>query len=290
MLNKTLTADKVKQIHLVSKKLVDTLFAGNYHSVFRGPGLEFHEVREYQIGDDARFIDWNVTSRAPGPYMKTFKEERELILLSLVDVSASLQTGSGGNTKLETAALIFGMLGLAAVANNDRVGSLFFSDSIESIVSPQKGKKHVLRQISQLMSGGYEGHGSCLSAALRTAADILKSRSIVVILSDFRTTGFWKDLTILAKKHDVIAIRITDPLDRVFPQSGLIDLEDTETGESLTVYGASGRFREKYNEFWEYQRLNWLNNCGQIKVDTLEVDTGDDPGLKLMQFFERRKV
>lgn len=286
---RALSAEKVRHIHLVSKKLVDTLFAGNYHSVFKGPGLEFNEVREYQLGDDARFIDWNVTSRSTGPYLKTFKEERELVLLAVVDVSSSLMIGTGGRTKTETAALLFGMLGLAAVANNDRVGSLLFSDSIASITPPQKGKKHVLRQISQLMNYTGSGNGSDLSGALKSAAEILKSRSIVVILSDFRTTGYWRDLTILARKHDVIAIRISDPLDRSFPRSGLIDLKDNETDATLTVFGSSRKFQEQYAEYWDYQRLSWLNNCQQNGIDTLDVGTEDDPGLRLMQFFERRR-
>jgi uncharacterized protein (DUF58 family) len=287
---KALTAEKVRKIHLVSKKLVDTLFAGNYHSVFKGPGLEFHEVREYQMGDDARFIDWNVTSRTTGPYLKTFKEERELVLFAVVDVSPSLSIGSQGKTKMETAGLLFGMLGLAAVANNDRVGSLLFSDKIESVIPPQKGKNHVLRQILQLLNTENTGRGSDLSSALRMASEILKSRSIIVVLSDFRTTGFWKDLAILAKKNDVIAVRVSDPLDRHFPEAGLIDLEDPETGDTLAVFGASTRFQEKYNEYWEYQRLSWLNNCQQYGIDTLDVGTEEDPGLKLMQFFDRRKV
>ena len=289
MIQKSEISRKVRQFQLISRKLVDSLFAGNYHSVFKGPGLEFHDVREYMPGDDARFIDWNVSSRTNVPYLKTFREEREMLLEIIVDVSSSLRIGSGEQSKLDVAGIVFALMGFSAVANNDRIGSVFFSDRVESVISPMKGKKHVLRQISNLLSSSFEGKGSNLALALRSASENMKRRGIVVILSDFKMSGYWKELSLLSRRHDVLAIRITDPLDWQFPKTGLIDLEDSETGEGLSVYGSSRRFRKEYEDFWELQRINWLNGCRQCGVDTLEISTEEEPAKKLLQFFERRK-
>lgn len=279
---------KVKNLHLISGKLVESFFAGNYRSVFKGPGLEFDEVREYISGDDTRFIDWNVSSRMGVPYTKTFREEREVVLQVLIDISASLSTGAGSVSKQDTAGMIFALLAFAAVANNDRVGSLLFSDRIEKSVQPMKGKKHVLKQISTVLSVKAEGLGSDLSLAFRSTAESMKRRGICVILSDFRAASYWSELTVLSSKHDVIAIRITDPIDRIFPRSGLIELQDPETGETILGYGRSAKFREQYAEFWEIERLNWINGCRRIGVDTLEISTEDDVAKKLMEYFNRR--
>lgn len=279
---------RVKQLHLISGKLVESFFAGNYRSVFKGPGLEFDEVREYNAGDDMRFIDWNVSSRMGTPYTKTFREEREVVLQVLIDISASLSTGAGSVSKQDTAGMIFALLAFAAVANNDRVGSLLFSDRIEKSVQPMKGKKHVLKQISTVLSAEAEGIGSDLALAFRSAAEMMKRRGICVILSDFRSADYWSELTVLSSKHDVIAIRITDPVDRQYPHSGLIQLRDPETGESIFGFGRSQKFRDEYAEFWEVERLNWINGCRRIGVDTLEIDTEDDVAVKLMAYFKRR--
>ena len=236
MIREELSA-RVRHLHVRSRKLVESLFAGNYHSVFKGPGLEFDEVRDYEYGDDVRFIDWNVSSRMGSPYSKTFREERELILFLVVDVSASLSMGSGDVDKREVAGNLFALLALAAVANNDRVGSLLFSDRIESHVVPMKGRKHVLRQISEVLGYKAGGRGTNLAQALRTAHQSLKRKSIVVILSDFRSDGYQSELALLSRKHDVIAIRLTDPLDGDFPPTGLLELEDPESGDSFTVWG-----------------------------------------------------
>lgn len=279
---------RVKQLHLISGKLVESFFAGNYRSVFKGPGLEFDEVREYIAGDDTRFIDWNVSSRMGTPYTKTFREEREVVLQVLIDISASLSTGAGSVSKQETAGMIFALLAFAAVANNDRVGSLLFSDRIEKSVQPMKGKKHVLKQISTVLSAEAEGIGSDLALAFRSTAEMMKRRGICVILSDFRSADYWSELTVLSSKHDVIAIRITDPVDRHYPRSGLIQLKDPETGEIIFGYGRSQKFSDEYAEFWEVERLNWLNGCRRIGVDTLEINTEDDVAAKLMEYFNRR--
>lgn len=280
---------RVRRLHVRSRKLVESLFAGNYHSVFKGPGLEFDEVRDYEYGDDVRFIDWNVSSRMGAPYSKTFKEERELILLVLVDVSASLSMGSGSIDKREVAGNLFALLALAAVANNDRVGSLLFSDKTERLVVPMKGRRHVLRQISEVLGYNGAGRGSNLALALKTASQTLKRKSIVVVLSDFRSEGYQSELALLARKHDVIAIRLTDPLDKEFPATGLIELEDPETGEGFTAWGRSAALRKEYSDFWDDHRRLWLNECRTAGVDTLEVGTDDEPADQLQAFFRRRR-
>lgn len=288
-MDKTTLSKKVKQFHLVSRKLVDTLFAGNYHSVFKGPGLEFNDVREYMPGDDSRFIDWNVSARTPFPYTKTFKEEREMTLQMVVDISPSLHIGSGHSSKKDVAGMVFAILAFAAEANNDRVGSILFSDKVDQIISPQKGKKHILRQISTVLGTRDSGKGSNLALALRSVSELMKRRGIVVILSDFKTSGYWKELSLLSHRHDVIAIRITDPMDEKFPLKGFIELEDPETGDTLAAFGGSRRFKKKYSDFWELQKIAWQNGCKKIGIDILEVSTEDDPALKLMQFFDRRR-
>ncbi len=281
-------SNKVKHLHFISRKLVDTIFAGNYHSVFKGPGLEFDEVREYAWGDDPRFIDWNVTSRMSGPYTKTFREEREVVLQVLVDTSSSLFFSSGQMNKRELAGYVFTLVALAAVANNDKVGSLLFSDRIEEQVPPRKGKKHVLKQITRILSVQEGQKGSNLSLALTTASQTMKRRGICLILSDFRTTGYQKELSLLARKHDVIAIRLTDPLDHDFPSTGLVSLEDPESGLRWQGMGTKG-MRASYRQFWEHERYLWRKECQSAGVDILEISTEDDPAARLLHFFERRK-
>ena len=280
---------RVRRLHVRSRKLVESLFAGNYHSVFHGPGLEFDEVRDYAYGDDVRFIDWNVSSRMAAPYSKTFKEERELILFLLVDMSASLSMGSGETEKREVAGNLFALLSLAAVANDDRVGCLLFTDRIERLIVPRKGRKHTLRQISDVLGYRPSGRGSDLGGALRTAAQTLKRKSIVVVLSDFRSDGYLPDLALLARKHDVIAVRISDPMDQVFPPTGLLELEDPETGEGFTAWGRSAALRKEYAEFWDDHRRAWMDGCRGSGVDTLEVGTDEEASEALQAFFRRRR-
>ncbi|MCG8453333.1 MAG: DUF58 domain-containing protein [Spirochaetales bacterium] len=280
---------RVRRLHVRSRKLVESLFAGNYHSVFKGPGLEFDEVRDYQYGDDVRFIDWNVSSRMAAPYSKTFKEERELVLMGVVDVSASLSTGVAGRTKRDTAGNLFALLAMAAVANNDKVGSLLYSDRVERLVVPMKDRKHVLRQISEVLGHHPRGRGSDLALALKTTAQNLKRKSIVVVLSDFRSQGYQSELALLARKHDVIAIRITDPTDYSFPEVGLVEAEDPETGKGFSAWGHSKSLRKEYSDFWDDERRAWLKNCRAIGADTLEVSTEEEPADSLLAFFRRRR-
>lgn len=279
----------MRRLHFHSRKLVEGLFAGNYHSVFKGPGLEFDEVREYEYGDDVRFIDWNVSSRMAAPYSKTFKEERELIFLVLVDVSASLSMGSVGIDKRELAGNIFALFALAAEANDDRVGSLLFSNRIERVVVPMKGRRHVLCQISEVLGYQADGRGSDLGLALRTASHLLKRKSIVVILSDFRCDSYQTELTLLSRKHDVIAVRLKDSLDNNFPSTGLLEFLDPENKGSFIARGSSKSLKKQYREFWEEQRQRWLADCRASGTDTLEIGTDEEAAEVLQLFFRRRR-
>ena len=280
---------KIKKIELVAVKLVETLISGNYRSVFHGQGMEFNEVREYMYGDDIRMIDWNVTSRIGSPYTKTFREERELVLFSIIDISSSMFFGSGNVNKHEVIALAFAVLGLAAVYNNDKIGTVFFSDTIEKWVAPKKGRKHVLSLINDLFSSKPKGKGSNLNLALQTVSKYLKKRSICVILSDFKTDNYWDQLSVLSQKHDVIAVKIIDDNDLVFPKTGLVPLKDPETGRILFSMGISDKFRANYRQYRNEDHNKWKHNCRKYGVALLVINTKDDVGFQLYQFFEKRK-
>jgi uncharacterized protein (DUF58 family) len=279
----------VKRIQLVATRLVENLLAGDYRSVFRGPGIEFDEVREYVEGDDARQIDWNVSSRMNSPYTKTFREERELTLTLVVDVSASLMYGPPQVTRREVVAELFALLSLAAAVNNDRVGAVLFSDRIESWVAPKKGKRHVLRLIADTVAVEPKGRGSDLALALRTTGEALKRRGVVIVISDFKTDGYLPDLTLMGRRHDVIAIRIVDPLDREYPVSGLVRLEDPETRRTILATGAAARFRNAYRDYREEQRRSWIADCRRRRIGALEVHTDADPAAQLIRFLDKRK-
>jgi len=279
---------KVKRMRLVSTKLVENLLAGNYRSVFRGPGIEFDEAREYVDGDDARLIDWNVSSRMGTAYTKVFREERELTLFLIVDMSGSLFFGAGDSSRRETESLLVSLLAFAAVANNDRVGACFFTDRIENWLLPKKGKKHALSIIQDMIGFEPKGKGSNLALAIKTAGEALKRRGICVILSDFKTTGYFRDLSTLAHRHDVIAVRIVDPLDTEYPNSGLLQLEDPESSRVILGAGSSRAYRKQYQEFWQLHARQWMRECHRRGVATLEVRTDEDPAQRLIHFFRSR--
>ena len=280
---------RAKQVEIIANKLVETFVSGNYRSVFRGHGIEFDEVREYVAGDDVRLIDWNVTSRMGMPFTKTFREERELVLMLVVDVSSSVYQSPGTVPKHEVESLLFAVLGFSAALNNDRVGALFFTDRIEKWVPPARGRKHVLRLINDLVEIQPKGTGSNLQLALRTVCEALKRRSICFIISDFKTSGYWIELAILSRKNDVVALRVSDPQDTVYPPSGAVELVDPESGESLIAVGTSRSFRKRYHDFWRVQYMSWNARCRRRGVDTVEIGTDDDAGTKLYDFFLRRK-
>lgn len=279
----------VKRIHLVATRLVESILAGDYRSVFRGPGIEFDEVREYVEGDDARQIDWNVSSRMNSPYTKTFREERELTLVLVVDVSASLLSGREQSSRRTVMAELFALFSLAAVVNNDRVGAVLFSDRIESWVAPKKGKRHALRLIADTVSIQPEGRGSDLALALRTTADMLKRRGVVIVISDFKTSNYLPDLTLMGRRHDVIAVRVVDPLDREFPRVGNVRLQDPETRKTLLAPGGSRSFRDAYRQYREDEYRSWLSECRRRRIGTLDISTDHDPAMQLIRYLEKRK-
>jgi uncharacterized protein (DUF58 family) len=283
-----LLARRIRAIQLASVRLVDSLLAGGYRSVFRGQGIELDEVREYSPGDDVRLIDWNVTSRMGSPYTKTFREERELSLFLVGDVSASMYAGSGDVGKEETALIAFATLAFSAVANNDRVGAVLYSDRIEKWVAPAKGRKHIHSLLNDYAGFSASGRGSDLALALRTIGQSLKRRGICVILSDFKTSGYGHELALLARRHDVIAVRIIDRADLELPDIGLIALEDPETRETVSVLGTR-TLRQRYERAALDLRSEWSDNCRRCGAETLEIATSDDPGLKLDEFFQRRR-
>jgi len=263
--------------------------AGNYRSVFRGPGIEFDEVREYVQGDDARLIDWNVSSRLGSAYTKTFREEREMTLFLLVDVSGSVVVSADGGIRKELENFLVALLSLAALRNNDKVGAAFFAERIEKWIPPRKGKHHVLRLLQDIMTFSPKSRGSNLSGALRTVGESLTRRGICVVISDFKTRGYLRELSLLARRHDVIALRVSQPTDYDYPVSGGTFLQDPETGRTILATGQNAGFRKQYRDYWERERLQWLRDCRRLGVSPLEMSTQDDPAARLIQFFKRRK-
>ena len=280
---------RIRNIPLVSSRLVEGFLSGNYRSVFRGPGLEFDEVREYSEGDDVRSIDWNVTSRMGSPYVKTFREEREMALLLMIDVSASLQTGSGTYRKADTAALISALLAHSAIHNNDRVGAVFFSDRIEKWVPPMKGRNHLMRLVQDMASIEPVGRGSDLSLAVACVEQSMKRRGICILVSDFRFPPAFRQMSMLSRRHDLIAVKITDPSDKKMPETGLMELRDPESGKIIKSFGFSSRYRKDFEDFWLADHVFWQRECRRRGIDSLVIDTEDDPARALLSFFRRRK-
>ncbi|MFQ5628135.1 MAG: DUF58 domain-containing protein, partial [bacterium] len=226
---------KVKSIEIQTRGMVNDVFSGEYHSVFKGRGMEFAEVREYQFGDDIRTIDWNVSARMGCPYIKVFDEERELTVMLLVDASRSADFGTQKQMKGEIAAEICALLAFSAIKNNDKVGLIIFTDKIEIFVPPRKGKKHVLRVIRELLYHKPVGAQTDLSLALEYLSRLITRRAVVFLISDFQDENYEQSLRIASRKHDLIAITITDPREVVLPDVGFIELEDAETGETILI-------------------------------------------------------
>jgi len=281
-------AKKVKGIELRTKRVVNDVFSGEYHSVFKGRGIEFAEVREYGIGDDVRFIDWNVTARMGTPFIKTFDEERELTVMLVVDASSSGQFGTRGTLKEELAAEVSAVLAFSAIRNNDRVGLVIFTDRIECYIPPQKGKKHVLRVIREILYFKPEGRNTNISLAIEHVNAILKRKTIVFLISDFFDTGYERALRVTGNKHDLIAVRIRDEREDVLSDSGLVVFEDAETGEIVYVDTSSRTLRKRYWELRQqrYRALHDLfQRCG---VDEIVLSTGTPYEDELNRFFKRR--
>ncbi len=279
---------KVRQIEFSSKKLVDSVFSGEYHSTFKGLGMEFAEVRQYAPGDDVRSIDWNVTARMGEPFIKIFEEERELTVILMVDASASGSFGTAQKFKAEAAAEICATLAFSAIRNNDKVGLFIFTDKVELHIPPKKGKKHVLRIIREILAFSPTGKKTGIRNALDRLNRTTKKRGIVFLVSDFGDEGYDTSMRISAKKHDLIAVRVTDPAEHILPDAGLVRLRDAETGEQILVDSSSLDFRQKYAHAVkrkEGQTLKILRSC---RVDVINVST-DKPSVEPLEKFFRQR-
>lgn len=281
-------AKKVRGIELRTKKLVNDVFTGEYHSVFKGKGIEFAEVREYGVGDDVRLIDWNVTARAGRPFIKTFEEERELTVMLVVDASGSGRFGTRGTFKADLAAEVSAVLAFSAIKNNDRVGLVMFTDRIELFIPPQKGKKHVLRVIREILYFKPEGTKTGISGALGHVSRMLKRKSIVFLISDFMDEGFESALSVSARKHDLIAVTIADEREEALSDSGVVAFEDAETGEVFLADTSSKKVRRRY---WEYRQRRQGELAALFRrygVDRIALRTGQVYENELVRFFRKR--
>lgn len=280
---------RVRRIEIRSRRLVNSLFLGEYHAVFRGRGIEFSEVREYVPGDEVRSIDWNVTARLNVPFVKKFVEERELTVLLLVDVSASGAFGTVPQTKREIAAEITALLALSAINNQDRVGLVAFSDRVEKYVAPAKGQRHVLRLVRELLGVEPHGRGTSIATALDYASHMLNRRAVVFLISDFMDAGEYDaSLRVLARRHDLVAITLTDPRELELPDVGIVELEDAETGERVLVDTADEATRTLYRERAAAARELRERLFRRNSVDAIEIGTGSSYIEPLMRFFRAR--
>lgn len=282
-------AKKIRYIQIYTSKTVNDVLAGEYHSVFKGQGMEFQEVREYQPGDEVRSIDWNVTARIGEPFVKRFVEERELSVIFAVDLSASGAFGSVDKLKNEVAAEICALLAFSAIKNNDKVGLVVFTDEIELFVPPAKGSSHVLRLIRELLEFKPQRTNTNIGEALDYISRITNKKSVVFLVSDFRDTGFDRQLRTIGKRHDVIAVKIEDPLETQLPKVGLVELEDAETGKLIQVDTSSAAVRRKFQAANAARRGELTELLRSIGVDEIDVATNRDYVRDLVKFFRARE-
>ncbi len=280
---------KIRQIEIRTKHLVNDVFSGEYHSVFKGRGMEFAEVREYEPGDEIRSIDWNVTARLGRPYIKRYTEERELTVILMADVSASGHFGTANQMKSEITAEVCALLAYAAIQNNDRVGLLMFTDQIEKFIPPKKGRTHILRVIREVLYTRPEHRGTDIAQALDYLNRLLTRRCIVFIISDFLASDYVKPLRVASKRHDVVAVTVTDPRELDLPGVGLIELEDAETGEEVLVDTRDAEWRRHYAEYNTTIRNDRDQRFRVTGVDAIHIRT-DRPYIDpLLQFFKLRE-
>ena len=281
---------KVRQIEIRTKNVVNDFFGGDYHSNFKGRGMTFSEVREYVPGDDVRSIDWNVTARTGKPHIKIFEEERELSVLILIDVSSSGVFGSKKDLKIDLGVEIAAMLSFSAIKNNDKVGLALFSDKIEKYIPPKKGKKHVLRLITDIVNHDFENSNkrTSIKTAIDFANKISKRKSVIFLISDFIDDNFWNELKFLNFKHDVVGLQIYDSYERNFPNVGIINIHDSETGEDTWIDTTSKKNRDKFQKNSDEKLDKFSMKCKNIGFDLLQINTDDDYIKFLMQFFRSR--
>ncbi len=279
----------IRRIEIRTKRLVNDLFSGEYHSTFKGHGIEFEEVRQYLPGDDIRLIDWNVTARTGYPHIKKFREERELSVIFLVDMSSSGFFGTRERFKEETAAELCAVLAFSAIKNNDKVGMIIFTDRIEKFVPPKKGKAHVLRMIREILYFKPVGTGTSISAALEYFNRVIKKKSVVFLISDFLSEDYIKPLQIANRKHDIIAMKISDPRELSFEDVGLIELEDAETGEVMVIDTGSQEFRLDFAQKAEADNYGLRRSFKLINLDFIQIITNQSYIVPLINFFKLRE-
>ena len=282
-------AQKIRYIQIRTRKAVNDILSGEYKSVFKGQGMEFDEVREYLPGDDVRSIDWNVTARTGEPHVKRFVEERELTVIFLVDLSASGAFGTVRQTKNELAAEICALLAFSAIKNNDKVGLLVFTDTVEMFIPPKKGVRHVLRVIREILYFKPRQTRTDISQALDYLGRVSKRRAVVFLLSDFQGEGFEKPMRVVARKHDLVAVSVSDPLESRLPNVGLVELEDAETGELALVDTGSRAVRKRYEQLARERSNRLAETLAGMDVDQIAVRTDEDYVRKLVNFFTTRE-
>ena len=280
---------QVRKIEIKTRGLSSNIFAGQYHSAFKGRGMTFSEVREYQVGDDVRDIDWNVTARFRRPFVKVFEEERELTVMLLIDVSGSLDFGTTERTKREMATEMAAILAFSAIQNNDKIGVIFFSDRIEKYIPPKKGRKHILYIIHEMLDFKPESKRTNVAAAIEYLTRVMKRRCIAFVVSDFYAeNSFQKELQIANSKHDVVAIQVYDQRAKTLPNVGLMKVKDAETGHEMFIDTASAKLRRAHTEYW-LERMNTLKTTfAQSNVDWVSVATNEDYVKAMMLLFMQR--
>ena len=280
---------KVRRIEIKTRGLSRNIFAGQYHSAFKGRGMAFSEVREYQYGDDIRDIDWNVTARYVRPYVKVFEEERELTVMLLIDVSGSRDFGSVNVMKKEVITEIAATLAFSAIQNNDKIGVVFFSDKIEKFIPPQKGKKHILYVIRELIDFQPDKKQTNIAQALKYLTNAIKKRCTAFLISDFIDKDGFKDaLTIANRKHDVVAIQVYDHRETELPAVGLMKIKDAETGQERWIDSSSARVRAAYKEWWDRRQAAMSDSFKKCRVDSVSIRTEDDYVKALIALFDKR--
>lgn len=285
---------KVRKIEIKTRALSHQIFAGEYHSAFKGRGMAFSEVREYQYGDDVRNMDWNVTARLRAPYVKVFEEEREMTVMLLVDISRSGFFGTVGSTKRDMLAEIAAVLSFSAIINNDKVGALFFSDKIEKFIPPRKGRSHLLRIIREIIELKPESSGTDIGGALRFLTNAIKQKCTAFLLSDMMDTDtsgaprYEDAIKVAAGRHDLSVIKVFDPRERTIPDIGLVNVKDSETGETAWINTSSSKVREAYAKAAQDADMKATRLMRQYQIDSVDISTGSDYVKGLMAFFDRR--
>ena len=280
--------NKIRRIQITTNRLVNESLAGEYHSVFKGRGMEFDEVREYQHGDDVRSIDWNVTSRAGHPFVKRYVEERELTVMLLIDTSASGEFGSADKMKSEIAAEISALLAFSAIKNNDRVGAILFTDRVEKFIPPRRGSTHVLRVIREVLFYKPERRGTSIESAIEHLNLVVPKRSVVFLISDLLDQGFEQPLKVANRKHDMVIIQIIDAREKELPNVGILEIRDSETGEIVSIDTSLPWVRDTYRNSWGHNQVRLSKLFESHRLDHLAIDTSQPYDVPLVRFFKER--